>query len=127
VIRIDDSRSDPRWPGYMAEARKNGVLSQLCIPVRADERGLGPLSLYAADASAFTETGELTVSRTQGARMLGSRGLLQRGDELRCGCEEPVLLRLGAADLDQSEVGKPGLEERRRCLGHRVYGIAAGN
>jgi hypothetical protein len=30
-----------------------------------------------------------------------ARGLLQRGDELRCGREEPVLLRLGAADLDQ--------------------------
>ena len=47
VIRIDDTRSDPRWPGFMAEAREHGVLSQLCIPLWVDERSLGTLSLYA--------------------------------------------------------------------------------
>src|ERR1700750_1917970 len=61
------------------------------------------------------------------AAVVLASGLLQRADELRCGREEPVLLRLGAADLDQREVGKSGLEERSRRLGHRVHGIAAGN
>src|SRR5689334_4094726 len=56
-----------------------------------------------------------------------ARGLLQRGDQFRCGREEAVLLRLGAADLNQREVGKAGLEERPRRLGHRVHEIAAGN
>ena len=38
VIRIDDTRSDPRWPGFMAQAREHGVLSQLCIPLWVHER-----------------------------------------------------------------------------------------
>ena len=58
VIRIDDTRSDPRWPGFMAEAREHGVLSQLCIPLWVDERGLGTLSLYAGDPSAFSDLDE---------------------------------------------------------------------
>jgi hypothetical protein len=35
VIRIDDTRSDPRWPGFMVEAREHGVLSQLAEQMRA--------------------------------------------------------------------------------------------
>ena len=64
VIRIDDTRSDPRWPGYMAEARNNGVLSQLCVPLRADERALGTLSLYAGSPSAFTDGPRAPHART---------------------------------------------------------------
>ena len=61
------------------------------------------------------------------ATKLLARGFLDRGDELRRGREEPVLLRLGAADLDQGEVGESRLEERLRRLGDRVHRIAAGD
>src|SRR2546423_14184187 len=63
VIRIDDTRSDPRWPGFMAEARERGALSQLCVPLWADERGLGALSLHAGDPSAFPDLDERVPSR----------------------------------------------------------------
>src|SRR5690242_18292773 len=36
-----------------------------------------------------------------------ARGLLQRGDQFRCGGEEAVLLRLGAADLDRPDTATP--------------------
>ena len=49
MIRTADTRSDPRWPRFMAKAREHGVLSQLCIPLWVDERSLGTLSLYAGD------------------------------------------------------------------------------
>ena len=47
MIRTADTRSDPRWPRFMAKAREHGVLSQLCIPLWVDKRSLGTLSLYA--------------------------------------------------------------------------------
>src|ERR1700761_1260092 len=69
------------------------------------------------------------MSRAKSARSVTwaslARDLLQRGDELRRGLEEPLLLRLGAADLDQGQVGEAGLDERGGGLGHRVHGIAA--
>jgi putative methionine-R-sulfoxide reductase with GAF domain len=45
VIRIDDIRSDTRWPVFCARAWELGVRSQLCLPLWAGERRLGTLSL----------------------------------------------------------------------------------
>jgi GAF domain-containing protein len=62
VIRIDDTRHDDRWPDFSVEAAKIGVRSMLCVPLWADERCLGALSLYAEDVSAFTERHERITS-----------------------------------------------------------------
>jgi GAF domain-containing protein len=55
VIRIEDTRSDRRWPDFCAEAAGLGVRSMLCVPLQVDERCLGTLSLYAEDPSAFDD------------------------------------------------------------------------
>jgi GAF domain-containing protein len=58
VIRIDDIRSDTRWPVFCARASELGVGSQLCLPLWAGERRLGTLSLYADAPAAFTRHDE---------------------------------------------------------------------
>jgi GAF domain-containing protein len=58
VFRIEDTRQDQRWPQFSTEAARLHVRSMLCVPLRAHERCLGALSLYADQAAAFTELHE---------------------------------------------------------------------
>src|ERR1700722_10896242 len=55
VSRIGDPRHDQRWPQFSTEAARLNVLSMLCVPLRAHERCLGALSLYADQPAAFTD------------------------------------------------------------------------
>src|SRR3984957_1670096 len=55
IVRIDDTRQDGRWPEFEADAASLGVRSMLCVPLWVDERCLGALSLYADQATAFTD------------------------------------------------------------------------
>jgi GAF domain-containing protein len=58
VFRIDDTREDLRWPEFNAAAARLNVRSMLCVPLWIDERGLGALSLYADQATAFNDLHE---------------------------------------------------------------------
>jgi GAF domain-containing protein len=58
VFRIEDTGQDERWPRFSAAAARLGVRSMLCVPLWVDERGLGALSLYAAQAAAFSDLHE---------------------------------------------------------------------
>jgi GAF domain-containing protein len=55
VVRVHDTASEDRWPAYAEAARRLGVGSMLCLPLEADDRLLGTLSLYAAAPNAFGE------------------------------------------------------------------------
>jgi GAF domain-containing protein len=54
LIRIDDTQRESRWPEFAAEARRLGVRSMLCVPLRVHEQCLGTLSLYSDRVTAFT-------------------------------------------------------------------------
>jgi GAF domain-containing protein len=58
IFRIEDTGRDERWPEFSAEAARLDVRSMLCVPLWIDERSLGALSLYAAQAAAFTDLHE---------------------------------------------------------------------
>jgi GAF domain-containing protein len=58
IVRIEDTGRDERWPPFGAEAARLNVRSMLCVPLWIDERSLGALSLYAAQAAAFTDLHE---------------------------------------------------------------------
>jgi GAF domain-containing protein len=114
VIRIDDTRSDPRWPGFMAEARKHGVLSQLCIPLRTDERGLGTLSLYADDPSAFTDLDERITT------MFATLAALTLADALRT-----EQMRAAVVNRDLIGQAKGILMERHRITADAAFALLA--
>jgi GAF domain-containing protein len=115
VIRIDDTRSDPRWPGFMAEARKHGVLSQLCIPLWVDERCLGTLSLYAGDPSAFTDLDERITA------MFATMAALALADALRA-----VQMRAAVVNRDLIGQAKGILMERHRITADAAFALLAG-
>lgn len=81
IFRIEDTRQDERWPKFSAEAARLNVRSMLCVPLWVDERGLGALSLYAEQVSAFTEMHErvTTLLATFAALALAEA---QRADQM---------------------------------------------
>lgn len=115
VIRIDDTRSDPRWPGLMAEARKHGVLSMLCIPLWVDERCLGTLSLYAGDPAAFTALDERITT------LFATLAALTLADAQRAG-----QMRAAVVNRDLIGQAKGILMERHRITADAAFALLAG-
>jgi GAF domain-containing protein len=82
VIRIADTRADPRWPDFSAQALRLGARSVLCMPLWVHERCLGALTLYAGLPSAFSGHDEqiVTLFATLAALALSEA---QRAEQLR--------------------------------------------
>lgn len=71
VVRIDDTRSEPRWQRWCAAAARVPVLSVISAPLLLDGQSLGALKVYAARANAFHEdTGVLLTRVAQAAAVL---------------------------------------------------------
>lgn len=58
TVRIDDMRTEERWPRYAAIAVERGVLSALSFQLFVAENNLGALNLYAAAPGVFGEESE---------------------------------------------------------------------
>jgi len=112
VIRIDDMRSDPRWPEFTAEARAQGVLSQLCVPLWVDERVLGTLSLYAGSPSAFTSPDERVT------KMFATLAALALADAMRA-----EQLRTAVQHRDLIGQAKGILMERHRITADAAFAL----
>ena len=55
VVRVDDLRSDTRWPEFSSKVTELGVLSMLSFQLYTDRETIGALNLYAEKAGAFTD------------------------------------------------------------------------
>ena len=53
VLRVDDMRTEPRWPDYAAQAARYGVRSSLSVPLPYQGPVLGALDTYSTRAGAF--------------------------------------------------------------------------
>jgi GAF domain-containing protein len=70
VFRIDDLRSDPRWPGFGRQAAAAGVRSMLSYRlVIEDDDLIAGLNLYSTETAAFDASSEVigTLVATHGA------------------------------------------------------------
>jgi putative methionine-R-sulfoxide reductase with GAF domain len=55
VVRVDDVRTDERWPEFAGEAAELGVGSMLCFQLFVEGDNLGALNLYSGLPGAFDE------------------------------------------------------------------------
>ena len=55
VQRVEDMRSETRWPGFAAEAADRGVLSSLSVPLPAQGAVTGALNIYGKAVGAFDD------------------------------------------------------------------------
>lgn len=51
--RVDDTATEPRWPGFCQAAQQMGFASCLTLPLRTDQQPAGAVSLYAARPRTF--------------------------------------------------------------------------
>jgi GAF domain-containing protein len=58
IVRINDLRSERRWPEFTAPAAEMGVGSMLCLPLTIQDRVYGSLSLAACAPHAFDAESE---------------------------------------------------------------------
>jgi GAF domain-containing protein len=53
VLRIDDVRTELRWPDYVAHAQEVGVRSSLSVPLPYQGSSIGALNIYSTKPAAF--------------------------------------------------------------------------
>jgi GAF domain-containing protein len=53
TLRVDDMRTEQRWPAYVARVREAGVLSSLSVPLPYQGNSVGALNIYSSRAEAF--------------------------------------------------------------------------
>jgi hypothetical protein len=82
TVRIEDMRTEQRWPRFAAEAVRLGVLSSLSFQLFVEGDDLGALNLYARAPHAFGEESEdvgLVLAGHAAVALAGAR----REDHLR--------------------------------------------
>jgi GAF domain-containing protein len=65
LTEIADTRTDSRWPDYLARAAEHGALSSLSVPltIDEDEQVTGALNIYAREPHAFDEDSRTAATR----------------------------------------------------------------
>lgn len=58
TVRVDDMRSEERWPAFAERAYEAGVASMLSFQLYVDDDSLGALNLYARTTDAFDDESE---------------------------------------------------------------------
>jgi GAF domain-containing protein len=63
VLRVDDMRTEQRWPKYAARVRGTGVRSSLSVPLPYQGNAIGALNIYSSQPGAFTSPESLSAGR----------------------------------------------------------------
>jgi GAF domain-containing protein len=53
VLRVDDMRTEQRWPRYVARVGETGVCSSLSVPLPYQDSTVGALNIYSSRPAAF--------------------------------------------------------------------------
>ena len=54
VLLVEDTRTETRWPDYIAHVRERGVASSLSLPIPVQTQVVGALNCYSRTPRAFT-------------------------------------------------------------------------
>jgi GAF domain-containing protein len=58
-LRIDDMRTEERWPDYVAKVQETGVRSSLSVPLPYQGASIGALNNYSTQLAAFAQPASL--------------------------------------------------------------------
>jgi len=62
IYRVDDTRTDGRWPAFRTACVDHGILSTMSLPLVVDDIAHGALNMYSRQVSAFGSE-EIRISR----------------------------------------------------------------
>jgi GAF domain-containing protein len=72
MLRIDDTRTDTRWPEFARAAAEHGVLSTLSLPLVVGANALGALNLYSRAPNTFESDDSSMVFALQASVVLAN-------------------------------------------------------
>ena len=61
VLRVDDMRTEQRWPTYVERVRETGVRSSLSVPLPYQGSSIGALNIYSSKPAAFDSPDSLAA------------------------------------------------------------------
>lgn len=61
VLRVDDMRTEERWPDYVPRVLETGVRSSLSVPLPYQGSSIGALNVYSTRPTAFSSPESLTA------------------------------------------------------------------
>lgn len=67
VVRVEDTETDPRWPGWGAAAAQASVRSCLSVPLLHGKATIGALKVYSDAPGVFTDTDQELLVRLSSA------------------------------------------------------------
>jgi len=85
TVRIDDMRTETRWPSFAREAHQRGVFSSLSFQLFLRSENLGALNLYSDEPGAFSEESVLigeVLAQHAAVAMIGVANVLHFRDAL---------------------------------------------
>jgi putative methionine-R-sulfoxide reductase with GAF domain len=72
IFKVDDTRTETRWPTFARTAADHGVLSTLSLPLTAGAGAIGALNMYSQTVNGFVDDDEAAVFGVQAAIVLSN-------------------------------------------------------
>jgi GAF domain-containing protein len=114
VVRVDDVRTEQRWPRFAARAADLGAGSLMCFQLFVEDDKLGALNLYATEAGAFDEDSQ------EVGLMFASHAAIALA-----GAEHEQQLHSGMRTRDLIGQAKGILMERHKLTADQAFGVLA--
>ena len=113
VVRVDDTRTESRWPRWCGAVQELGVLSVLSAPLIAGDLALGAMKVYSRQASAFGADAErrLSMFAPQAAVLLANVQSHEAATELSEGLKQALRTRDVIATAKGIVMARDGLDE----------------
>jgi GAF domain-containing protein len=87
VLRVDDMRTETRWPDYAAKVQAEGVRSSLSVPLPYQGTSIGALNNYSTEPEAFATpeslAAALEVAEAIAVAVFNADAHAQLGDQAR--------------------------------------------
>jgi len=114
VVRVDDIRTEDRWPAFARRAAELGVGSMLCFALFVVNDRLGALNLYSGSADAFDDE-SLDIGLV----------FASHAAVALAGAEYEQNLRAGMTNRDVIGQAKGILMERYKLTSEHAFGVLA--
>jgi putative methionine-R-sulfoxide reductase with GAF domain len=117
IFKVEDTRTETRWPEFAKAAADHGVLSTLSLPLTAGPGAIGALNMYSNAVNGFVDDDEAAVFGVQAAIVLSNAQAFWAAQQLASDLEIALKSR---ADIEQA---KGIIIGTRRCSPDAAFDI----
>jgi len=119
VLLVEDTRTEARWPDYIAHVRERGVASSLSLPLPVQTQVVGALNCYSRTPRAFTPEMVEVGLELAGHLGVAIAGAVSHADALRTAED----MRAAMASRAVIEQAKGVIMAQNRCDAEAAFAI----